>query len=335
MTEVLAIDIGYGFTKGLTKRGQVLIPSMVGPAEAIRYESDVIEANGHGIALDVGGRSFFVGEQAELQSASASQTLDVTRTGSAEQKALFYAVCSELVRTVDDTLAVVTGLPVGDFDDRNKEALRDMLIGEHDVKRQGKHARHFEAIGVYTVPQALGSLFCLVLDKRGRLVDGDLADGRVGIIDVGTLTTNYVLIDRLRYVEVGSDSITTGTSEMLRKVAKDLKREYDLDWGLQLGKVDLAVRERKAPVYGDRVNIAGLVESHLEALGDTIVSKARTLWGPGVDLTAVVLTGGGSWELGPYVRRAYPHTRTVGGDPQFANCVGYLRAGLRRFGEGV
>jgi len=332
MIEVLAVDIGYGYTKAITQRGQMLIPSMVGPAEAIRFESEIIAANGHGIALEVDGRGFFVGEQAELQSASASQTLDVTRTGSAEQKALFYAVASELVRTIDETIAVVTGLPVGDFDDRNKVALRDMLRGTHEVRRQGKHARRFEVLDVYTVPQAIGSLFALVLDRRGRLVDGDLAGGRVGIVDVGTLTTNYILVDRLRYVEVGSDSITTGTSEMLQKVAKDLKREHSLDWALHLGKVDRAVRDRTVEVYGDRVNIAGLVERHLEALADTIVSKARSLWGAGVDLKAVVLTGGGSLELAPYVRRAYPHTRTVGSDPQFANVTGYLRAGLRRFG---
>ncbi len=179
---------------------------------------------------------------------------------------------------------------------------------------------------------ALGSLFALVLDRRGQLVDGDLAGGRVGIVDVGTLTTNFILVDRLRYVEVGSDSITSGTAEMLQKVAKDLKREYGLDWGLQLGKVDQAVRERAVAVYGDRVNIAGLVGPHLEALADTVVSKARSLWGSGVELKAVVATGGGSLELAPFLRRAYPHTRTVGGDPQFANAAGYLRAGLRRFG---
>jgi plasmid segregation protein ParM len=332
MTEVLAVDIGYGYTKAMSPRGQVIVPSLVGPAETIRFESDIITLNGKGIALEVEGRGFFVGEQAELQSASRSQTLDVTRTGSTEQKALFYAVASELVRTTNDEVAVVTGLPVGDYDDRNKATLREMLVGPHVVKRQGKHTRRFGVRNVYTVPQAMGSLFTLVLDRRGKLVDGDLAGGRVGIVDVGTLTTNYVLVDRLRYVEVGSDSITTGTSEMLLKVAKDLKREHSLDWALQLGKVDQAVRGRAVEVYGDRVNITGLVDPHLEALADTIVSRARSLWGAGVDLKAVVVTGGGSLELAPYIRRAYPHTRTVGGDPQFANVTGYLRAGLRKFG---
>lgn len=182
------------------------------------------------------------------------------------------------------------------------------------------------------MPQAFGSLFALVLDRRGKLADDDLADSRVGLVDVGMHTTNFLLVDRLRYVEVGSDSITSGMGELLQKVAKDLKREHSLDWSLQLGKVDRAVRERTVEVYGEAVSIAGLVHPYLEALADTLVSKARTLWGPAADLRAVVLTGGGSVELAPYFRQLYVHTRTVSGDPQFANCTGYLRAGLRRFG---
>jgi plasmid segregation protein ParM len=332
MTEILAVDIGYGYTKGLTSRKKIITASMVGPAEQIRFESDVIKANGHNITVEVDGRWYFVGDQAALQSASASQTLDVTRTGSTEQKVLFYAVASDLVKTTTDEITVVTGLPVADYDDHNRQLLREMLNGEHMVDRRGKHKRCFGVTAVYPIPQAMGALFALVLDRRGVLVDSDLARGRVGLIDVGTLTTNYVLVDRLRYVEMESDSITTGMSEMLGKVAKDLKRLHGLDWGLQLGRVDRAVRARAVEVYGDPVDIAGVVDPHLEALGDTIVSKARSLWGAGVELKAVVLTGGGSLELAPYVRRAFPHVRTVSGDPQFANATGYLRAGLRRFG---
>lgn len=332
-TEILALDIGYGWTKGLTAKSKTLIASLIGPAEAIRFESDVIPENGKGIALEVNGRAFFVGEQAEVQSASRSQTLDVTRTGSIEQKALFYAVVSDVIPTNVGQVIIVTGLPVGDYDDRNKATLRGMLTGEHEVKRQGKRARRFEVGNVYIMPQAFGSLYALVLDKRGKLIDGDLADGRVGIIDVGMHTANFILVDGLRYVEVGSDSITTGIGELLQKVAKDLKREHDLDWSLQLGKVDLAVRARAVEVYGAPVNIAGIVQPYLEALADTIISKARTLWGPAADLRAIVLTGGGSHELASYVRKVYVHARTVGGDPQYANCTGYLRAGLRLFAD--
>lgn len=326
---IMAIDIGYGYTKALSLGGQPFITaSQVGAEETIRYHSDIVSDN-HAITVQVGKRWYFVGEYAELQSASASQTLDVTRTGSTEQKALFYAAASEL--QLDPKIAVITGLPVADFDARNRGALRHMLTGRHTVRRKRGAIRQFEVLGVYVIPQAMGSLFALILDKQGQLVDGDLAEGRVGIIDVGTLTTNFILVDRLRYVETGSDSITTGMAEALTKVAKDLKREHGLDWSLKLRRVDQAVRERTVEVYGDPVNISAVVDRHLEAIADTVVSKARSLWGSGVDLKAVVLTGGGSVEFAPYIRRAYPHLRRAGGDPQFANVTGFLRSGIRRF----
>jgi plasmid segregation protein ParM len=333
MTEVLAIDVGHGYTKAMTARKQKMILSQVGPAEHVRFESDVA-APGQGVVLEADGRWFSVGEEAELQSASAAQTLSIARTGSVEQKALFYAAASEVLRPATEKVVVVTGLPVLDYDDGNKAALRDMLRGEHVVNRRGRgrRQRRFTVTDVHIVPQAFGSYYALVLDRHGQLVNSDLPGGRVGIIDVGMYTTNFILADQLRYVEMESGSITTGMGETLQKVARDLQREHKLNWGQKLGKVDRAVRERAVEVKGARVNIAGMVDGHLASLADSIISQAQTLWGGGEDLRAVILTGGGSLELAPYVRKAYPHTRTVGGDPQFANVIGFLRAGLRRLG---
>jgi len=160
MTEILAVDIGYGFTKAVTPKTKAIIYSIVGPTEQIRFESDVVASNGHGITVKVDGRFFFVGEQAALQSASASQTLDVTRTGSTEQKALFYAVASELVRTTSKQVVVVSGLPVANFDERNKRSLRKMFEGDHQVLRQGKRARRFEVTNVYNHPAGSGGAVC-------------------------------------------------------------------------------------------------------------------------------------------------------------------------------
>ncbi len=328
--DILAVDIGYGYTKGMTSRGQVILPSVVGSAEAIRFDMDLTASRG--VILEVDGRDFFVGEQAILQSGSVAQTLDVTRTGSVEQKTLFYAVASDLVKTTTDRLVVVTGLPVADYDDRNRAALREMLAGEHTVTRRGKHTRRFVVEHVYIIPQAVGALYALILNRAGVLVDGDLAQGRVGVVDVGTLTTNFALMERLQYIETGSGSITQGMGGVIQKVAKDLKRRHGIDWGQRLQRVDQAIRARAVEVYGDRVNIAALVDPHVDTLADALVSNARTLWGSGADLTAVVLTGGGAHEVAPAFRKVYPHVRTAWGDPQFTNVTGYLRAGIRQAG---
>jgi hypothetical protein len=55
MTEILAIDIGFGWTKAVTARNRLLLPSLVGPAETIRFQSDVVE-NSRGIAVEVDGQ---------------------------------------------------------------------------------------------------------------------------------------------------------------------------------------------------------------------------------------------------------------------------------------
>jgi plasmid segregation protein ParM len=333
MTDILALDIGYGYTKAMTAQGKTMLLSQVGAAEDIRFESDLASSQGVVIALD--GRWYFVGEYAELQSSGTTQTQSAARIGGKEQKALFYAVASELLKATAsrDAVAIVTGLPVAHYNDRNKEALREMLKGEHVVNRRGRsrRQRRFIVGDIFVVPQAFGSLYSLVLDRQGRLVDGDLPGGRVGIIDVGCFTTNYLLSDRLRYVETGSGSIEHGMGEVLGKLAKRLVDDHGLDLTGQFGRLDQALRERAVEVRGARENVAGFVNGQLEALADIIVAQAETSWKGGADLRAVVLTGGGSLELAPYIRKAFPQTRMPGGDPQFANVTGFLRAGLRRF----
>jgi len=332
MTEPLALDMGHGFTKGKTADKVTVIPSVVGPAEQVRFDSGL--ARDGGICVTVDGRAYFVGELALQQSASVSQTLSPTRTGSNEQLALFYAVASELIGPSTDQIAIVTGLPLGDYNPANKALLRDMLKGSHTVQRRGRQARAFTVGSVHVVPQGMGSLYNLVLDRNGRIRDTDLAGGAVGIVDVGTLTTNFVLVNQLRFIERGSDSIPTGTGELLQKVAKDLKLQYGLDWTGQLARVDQAVRAGTVELYGQPVSIEDLVKPHLAELSDTILSKARSLpgWGSGAELRAVVVSGGGGVMLEPYIRKAYSHAR-MGDNPQLDNVTGYLLAGLRKFGS--
>ncbi len=105
-TTILSIDIDYSYTKALTPgTTPFLAPSLAGPAKTIRYESNVVAQNSKGITVKLAGRWYSVGEHAELQSASASQTLDAIRTGSAEQKALFCAAVSELPKTTISRVA--------------------------------------------------------------------------------------------------------------------------------------------------------------------------------------------------------------------------------------
>ncbi len=331
---VLAIDIGYGYTKAMVQ-GQPAWQclSTVGPAVDVRYEGDVV-TNGHEMTVKVDDRWYFVGKRALEQAPNARQTLAVTKVGGVEQKAQFYAAAGELMKTTVDEVAVITGLPVADYTPEKKDLLREMLLGHHIVERPRKWAREFDVIDVHVLPQGIGALYAMALDRRGRLsqANRDLFQGVVGIVDIGWLTTNLILTEELRFVEKGSTSITAGIGRVLRGLGKDLKRDYDLEWTLQLGRLDQAVREGEVEVYGERVDISHLVEPYLEDVAEAIMAAAQSVpgWGGGAGLKAVVLTGGGSHLLGEYVQRVYPHTRSSSERPELDNVTGYLRAGLRR-----
>ena len=331
---VLAIDIGYGYTKAMVP-GQPAWQclSMVGPAVDVRYEGDV-SATSQEMTVKVDDRWYFVGKRALEQSPNARQTLAVTKVGGVEQKAQFYAAAGQLMKTTVDEVAVITGLPVADYTPDKKSRLKEMLLGHHVVERPRKWTREFDVIDVHVLPQGIGALYAMALDRHGHVsqANQDLFGGLVAIMDVGWLTTNLILAEELRYVEQGSNSITVGIGKVLRGVGKDLKREYDLEWTLQLGRLDRAVREREVEVYGERLDIAHLVRPHLEDVAEAIMAAAQSLpgWGGGAGLRAVVLTGGGSYLLGEYVRRVYPHTRSSSERPELDNVTGYLRAGVRR-----
>ncbi len=332
---LFAIDIGFGWTKAVVEgRRPFVFLSVVGPAVDVRYDGG-IGSSGAGMTVEVDGRRYFVGRRALLQCPGARQTLDAAKIGDIDQRIQFCAAASELVQASGEDVVVITGLPVGDYNESKKRALRSLLEGHHGVEREGRGRLAFEVSEVQVLPQGMGALYGLALDRRGRVSsrNGDLLRGRVGVIDVGMLTTNFILAEDLRFVEQGSNSITIGVGTVLQAVAKDLKTAYDLDWTQQIGRVDEAVVSRSVTIYGEPKDISEIVDPHVQGTAEAIVKAAQSLpgWGSGVDLRAVILTGGGSQLLGSHIVQVYPHCR-LGRNPQLDNVTGYLRSGLRRWG---
>jgi plasmid segregation protein ParM len=322
--QLLPIDIGYGYTKGLSPgKAPFICPSIVTPARDIRYSGGLSDAGG--IAVSVNGSQYFVGDLAERQGRGGGQTMSADRVDSDELLALFYAAASSLVKVATEQVVVVTGLPVADYDDRNKARLKRALMGNH-VADAGT-PRVFDVVQVVVVPQAVGCLYGLVLDRDGRVTQNkDLQRGKVAVIDVGQFTTNYVTTDKLEYIDRLSTSQEIGVSRLLLDLQRDLRDDYGLNLE-KLSLVDKAVRAGYIEVRGKQVDISAEIEHRVAQLGDAVMAQATSLWANGADLTAVVLTGGGAHLLAERVKSAYSHTR-VTPESQFSNVQGYLRLAL-------
>jgi plasmid segregation protein ParM len=331
---IVGVDIGYGYTKAVGGTAQVVFPSVIGKGERIRYESELRHQLGSPVGQELafiteeGDR--FVGELALLQSRVQWTLLDRSRVEDPSARLLFLAALSELAGEEGRAhrFRVMTGLPVKWYADRYKVV--DQLQGKHVLRRANGHevVQRIDVTDVVVVPQPFGSLFNAILDREGQIVDEELARSRLGVIDVGTYTTDYVLVDGLRYVERGSGSISSGMSKAYQLIGRSLLDTFGLD--LRMHEVDRAVREGRVSLYGETRHIDWLVEPVFDALGQEILAHAGTLWGDGRDLEAVLVTGGGAISLGERIRRRYPHARVLE-DAAMANVHGFAKYGMRKW----
>jgi plasmid segregation protein ParM len=336
---IVGVDIGYGYTKAISETRQVVFPSIIGRAERIRYEEDV-ECQQHlpnrsGLSILTEEGNHFVGELALLQSRVQWTLLDRSRVEDPSARLLFLASLCELTRNSPKKASefrIVTGLPVKWYDDKDKVVRQ--FQGKHMVRltRDHRSVQHLSVTDVLVVPQPFGSLFDAILDDRGKIVAEALASSRIGVIDIGTYTTDYVLVDRLRYIERGSGSISTGMAKAYQLIGRSLLDTFGLDVGIH--EVDRLVRRGMVTVFGEDRNIGWLSAPVLNAIGQEILAYSGTLWGAGRDLQTILVTGGGGTMLFDLIAHRYRHAQILS-DAVLANVRGFEKYGLRRWGSQI
>jgi len=321
---ILSVDIGYGYTKGIGPDGlRFSFPSVIGTAEDIRFATDLIRGEEER-PVTYGERSFFYGEQALLQSRIQSTIFDRSRVHDRTYKMLFVAALVEMAKQAPDgtRVKVVTGLPVGFFGDR-AEVIKS-FEGVYRVNTD--RAIKLAVESVFVAPQPFGSLFRELLSEQGKIVEGDIERGRLGIIDVGTYTTDFVVSDELRYVQRLSGSIPIGWSEVTSQVQQALGDLHRLE--LMPHEVDRAVQAGEVRVRGEPVSLEPLIEPAMADIQTAIIARARDLWGEGAQLDTILVSGGGGPYLYDAIHDVYPHARLL--DNAFwANAEGFYRFGQR------
>jgi plasmid segregation protein ParM len=321
---ILSIDIGYGYTKGVGPDDlHFSFPSVIGTAEDIRFATDLIRG-GEERVVRYGNWRFFYGEQAVLQSRIQSTIFDRSRVHDDTYKLLFVAALVELAKFMPtaERLKVVTGLPVGFFDDRPQVV--KSFEGVYRITTHGVMKIAVES--VFVAPQPFGSLFRELLSEQGKIDNGDIENGRIGIIDVGTYTTDFVVADELRYVQRLSGSALIGWSKVINQVRQALADSHMLE--LMPHEVDRAVQAERVRVRGEPVSLEALIQPAITDIQTAIIARARDLWGAGASLDMILVTGGGGPHLYDAISGVYPHARLL--DNAFwANAEGLYRFGQR------
>jgi plasmid segregation protein ParM len=317
---IAGFDLGYNATKVICDERRVMFPSAVGTPDKARFS---LNASTSIVLLHP--NHVQVGEGAISQSRFLHRREDRSWIESPEWYSLFLAAATELTPATRAELRIVTGLPVAFYDDHL--VVYDRLLGTHRAQREGRHAQTFQVSHCRVIPQPFGALLAVTLNDRGRIVDQDLANGTVGIIDVGGKTCNLLSVLELSEVSRETASVNRGGWDAVRAV-RDWLATHCPELELRDHRIAEAIIARRLRYYGETIDLTDVVDETLEPLAQQIIGEATQLWNGGAGLDAILVSGGGALLLGPYIQRHFCHAR-VTEDPVFANALGYWRFARR------
>ncbi len=340
--QIIGIDVGFGFTKATDGQESVVFKSIYGDATEIQFWVDFQERSlteYFHVTLD--GKSYFIGDLAEQQSDAVAFTLDQERMVADFARLFALTVAGLFMKTEEapeTPISIVSGLPVG-FYRQYHDRFRDALKGRHTITYHspdgGRITKKIQIDRVQLLPQPMGSLLNQLMSDSGEIVDTELAKQKTGVVDIGFRTTDYTVIDRLRYVERSSRTMDTGISKAYTVIANKLRENSGVN--VELYRLYRAVQNGTIKMRGQGFNFAKIRDQIYTQLASTVAGDLDRIWSGDWDMDAILLTGGGCKELFPHLQPLVTgniRTTPVQIDPRMTNVMGYYKYGRYLWARG-
>ena len=324
MIPLIAIDCGYGFCKGVSDKKELRFPSVVSLATErgfVQPPSSTEVESKQGLVITYKEKDWFVGQLALSQGHHPRATLDRSRTKSTEMDILFLAMAACLAPSPISEIEVVTGLPVTDFADH--AWLVSHFTGTHRFKLNGT-PYELTIRKVSVVPQPYGGYFNRLVTSSG-FVEESLSQGTIGIIDIGYLTADLVLVRDGEYIEKLCTSLPGGISEVYRNCGKILSAHYPSRF--EERDVENVLREDVIYHMGRQIPLdRSLIYPEFVSYADRIVSTVETLWSR-EQVGLMIGCGGGIFPLRSVMQERWPAI-VIQADAQMSNVRGYYKFGM-------
>ncbi|MCX7991060.1 MAG: ParM/StbA family protein [Proteobacteria bacterium] len=328
---IVAIDIGFGFTKATDGTKDVIFKSILGEATEIQFQDELFPRKKQDLLnIKIEGKNYFAGELAERQSNVRLFTLDQTQFITQFSKVLALVTLGNIVDNYDN-VNLVTGLPVGYYK-QYKDALASSLLGEHKfslIKGSNEEVEKIFTIGkIRIIPQPYGSLLNVFLDDEGKAKNTDLFKQKIGIIDIGFRTTDYIISDKLQYSERGSKTTDNGISKAFSVIANKLREKSAVN--VEIFKIYEPILKGSIKIKGKEYDLTSVREQVLQQLASQIASDTERFWIDDWDIDSILISGGGGSLLEKYLKPLLPNAQSAFDssiDGRFFNVKGYLKYG--------
>lgn len=326
----IAVDIGSGYSKSIllpATPGQhaedmrKLVKSFktaVGPSRQVTLQPGVKP-----LLVEFEDKSFFVASTAEVALSVEQRTNTLSSNWAYEDgyRALVYyiiakALTSEGIEPSETPISIrlITGLPQAYYEG-GAEKVRNMYSGAHRFRHAGQNWV-LDMVDVQVVPQAMGAFYA----ATETLLSDDESEERVGVIDIGTYTSDFCLSEDVQYHAYESGGVPIGVSTLVAALKTVLER--DLGFAYTDDSLKKAFERKTVLVRSASQDITRQIDEVVVQAGRALQKALPSTWD--TNTMYLVLAGGGGAEyfFGKYFQKEYPHIKVIT-NPESAIVLGY------------
>jgi len=350
ITDILAIDIGYGGTKAISDMagGKVLhFPSFVSTAISMDATPTHVATD---ITVLINDTEYHYGKRAIISDPRVSRlTLD-DREHDTAMVVLYHATLAEFYKNYEHVdLYVVSGLP-NQSRMSTEGPLLALLKGNEDGKfvvnymiGKTKKSLTVNVLNVRINTQPEGFYVNLMRDANLEKINS--ADyNYFGVLDFGHYTFDYTIFNGADMVGLGGRYTNSydGMYKAHEHLAKLLQEEYaSAKFRPHQSDVELALQTGSIKVRGEVQDVSDLVSKVISTYARQSFEHILGRWEPILDnLDGIFMEGGGSVAVAPLLAQHFvssaQYKRTfLAEDPEYSNVQGYLKLGRILFGKEV
>lgn len=333
---IIGIDHGNGHVKARANTIKLNLPSAYARptdfGEEFTNKHTSYDLNTYTLAK-YDGESFVWGPDV-----TKSPHLINTYTGENRYKQKPYKVLSEIalselvpdgINVINGAL-VVTGCPSREKGTELEKELIDVYRGGHVVSKDGQSVI-INVKDVEVLPQPLGTVMDQYLDDDGFVIDEDYEKMYVGVIDLGSGTTDLDGVRELRRQKSDMHTIPIGLIGAYQEIARiinekkpNLNATYqEVEVQIRAGN-EVFVRSQRA-TFDEFVEVKQRV---FRQLADDLITAILNKWPDRSKFDRLLLTGGGACV--PELAKAFKQWESdliVVDNGQFANANGFYKYG--------
>lgn len=341
-TEHVAIDVGYGFVKGISSSNKrILIPTLIGLGFEQHlgsiFSKDKKE-NDRNIHIVYNGENYFVGELAK-ESNVLSRIFEQKRYNHEYFKIILNVAIQLLTGGKTSQVKLSTGLPLSFYQSQAKEARESMLGIQPAIEwKTGTLAGNVlknNIVDAVLFPQGASAIYSALMNKEGKYIYPELmSEGTmIGLIDIGFRTTDFIVVE---IQNDGSFVPRLGLSSTLDNIGvHQLHHEIKMYYKMKTDGADLSeyhlsrvLKNGFLTYKGEKINFSELIEEKKREISTNIADRLKSFWSEESNLfDEIFLAGGGGLLFADTLQSHFNNRLTLIKESQFANAIGYYRYG--------